>query len=193
MHPADDILVKQSGKGDLDAFEQLVKRYQNKIYNLACRFLGNRVDAYDLAQETFIRFYQSLPRFRGESSLMTWLYRITVNVCRDELRRQKRRNIVFVGFAEDKKADTENNNVYKNYLHAGVSSPEEILERKEFCSKVQLCLYSLPEKYRLILVMREIQGMSYEEIAETLQCPRGTVKSRLYSARQVFRKKFKWE
>ena len=193
MHPADDILVKQSGKGDLDAFEQLVKRYQNKIYNLACRFLGNRVDAYDLTQETFIRLYRSLPRFRGESSLMTWLYRITVNVCRDELRRQKRRNIVFAGFVEDKKADTENNNVYRNYLHAGVSSPEEILERKEFCSTVQLCLHSLPEKYRLILVMREIRGMSYKEIAEILQCPRGTVKSRLYSARQVFRKRFKWE
>lgn len=190
MHPADNTLVKQSKKGDLDAFEQLVKRYQNKIYNLACRFLGNRVDAYDLAQETFIRLYQSLPRFRGESSLRTWLYRITVNVCRDELRRQKRRNIVSV---EDKKADTENNNVYGNYLHAGVSSPEEILERKEFCSKVQSCLYSLPEKHRLILVMREIQGMSYEEIAEILQCPRGTVKSRLSSARQVFKEKFKWE
>jgi len=189
VQPADEILVKQSKKGDPDAFEQLVKRYENKVYNLAYRFLGNHVDAYDIAQETFIRLYRALPRFRGESSLMTWLYRITVNVCRDELRRQKRRNLVSV---DDKNPDTKNNTSYRNYVDTEVSSPEEILERKEFCSEVRLCLYNLSEKHRLILVMREIQGMSYEEIAEILQCSRGTVKSRLNSARQVFKEKFKW-
>ena len=190
MQPADEILVKQSKKGDLDAFEQLVKRYENKVYNLVYRFLGNHVDAYDISQETFIKLYRALPRFRGESSLMTWLSRITVNVCRDELRRRKRRNLVFM---DDKNSGVKNDTGYRDYVHTGVSSPEEILERKEFCSKVKLCLYTLSEKHRLILVMREIQGMSYEEIAEILQCSQGTVKSRLNRARQLFKEKFKWE
>ncbi len=190
MQPADEILVKHSKNGDTDAFELLVKRYENKVYNLAYRFLGNHVDAYDIAQETFIKLYRALPRFRGESSLITWLSRITVNVCRDELRRRKRRNLVFV---DDKSTGVKNDTGYRDYVHTEVSSPEENLERKEFCNKVKLCLYNLSEKHRLILVMREIQGMSYAEIAEILQCSKGTVKSRLNRARQLFRQEFKWK
>jgi RNA polymerase sigma-70 factor (ECF subfamily) len=188
VQPVDEILVKQSKKGDLDAFEKLVKRYESKVFNLAYRILGNQVDAYDIAQETFIRLYRALPSFRGESSLTTWLSRITINVCRDELRRQKRCNLLSM---DDNESGVKNNTRYRNYVHSEVSSPEEIFERKEFYEKIQVCLYELSEEHRLILVMRGIQGMSYEEIAEILQCSQGTVKSRLSRARQLFKEKLK--
>lgn len=185
MQPADEILIKKSKNGDMEAFELLVRRYENKVYTVAYRFLGNHADASDLAQETFLRLYQALPGFRGDSSFMTWLYRITANACRDELRRQQRYHTVSLD------SEAGNNNTQAFLQAPGhIPSPEEAVEKKEFNETIQQCLNNLSEEHRLVLVMREIQGMSYEEIAGVLNCSLGTVKSRLNRARQAFREIF---
>ncbi|GBF33773.1 RNA polymerase sigma factor RpoE [Desulfocucumis palustris] len=178
----DDVLVQKSKNGDLDAFDELVKKYESKIYTVAYRFTSNHADANDLAQETFIRVYQSLGTFRGDSSFATWLYRIAANVCRDELRRQQRRKKVSL----DEIMSHPGGNIY---LADEASSPEESLERNELQRAVQKCLNTLSEEQRLILVMREIQGLSYEEIAASLDCSLGTVKSRLSRSRQALKQK----
>lgn len=185
MQLADEILIEKSKNGDLEAFELLVRRYESKVYTVAYRFLGNHADASDLAQETFLRLYQALPGFRGQSSFMTWLYRITANACRDEIRRQQRYHVVSL----DVEAGTNGTQAITQ-VPSHDPSPEEAVERKEFNEMVQQCLGNLSEEHRLVLVMREIQDMSYEEIADVLKCSLGTVKSRLSRARQAFKEKF---
>ncbi len=181
MRP-DDILVQRSKNGDLDAFDELVRKYESKIYTVAYRFTGSHADANDLAQETFIRVYQSLGTFRGDSSFATWLYRIAANVCRDELRRQQRRKKVSL----DEIMSNTGGNLY---LADDALSPEESMERSELQRAVQKCLNTLTDEQRLILVMREMQGLSYEEIAASLDCSLGTVKSRLNRSRQALKQK----
>ncbi|BAF60315.1 DNA-directed RNA polymerase specialized sigma subunit, sigma24 homolog [Pelotomaculum thermopropionicum SI] len=185
MHPADEILVERSQNGDLEAFEMLVRRYENKVYTVAYRFLGNHADASDLAQEAFLRLYQALPRFRGESSFMTWLYRITANACRDELRRRQRNSTVSLD-GENGLEHIQNYSLFSGYI----PSPEDTVEKKELNELVQMCLNSISGEHRLILVMREIQGMTYDEISAVMNCSLGTVKSRLSRARRAFREKF---
>lgn len=182
MQADDDMLVKQSRDGDLDAFEELVKRYEGKVYTVAYRFMGNHADASDLAQEAFIKAFQALTSFRGDSSFATWLYRITANACRDEIRKQHRQ----------KKLSLEEmiSHGGGSYPVAGTEpSPEESLERWELHDLVQKQLNGLSGDHRLILVMRELQGMSYEEIAASLDCTLGTVKSRLNRARQALKQR----
>lgn len=181
MH-SDDTLVQKCKKGDLDAFDELVKRYENKVFTIAYRFVGNYTDANDLAQETFIRVYHALPSFRGDSSFATWLYRIASNVCRDELRRQRRQKKVSL----DELMSQPGGNAS---LADNSMTPEEVLEKNELQRAVQQCLDTLSDEHRLILVMREIQGLSYEEIAVSLDCSLGTVKSRLNRARQALKQK----
>ncbi|MCL6478596.1 MAG: sigma-70 family RNA polymerase sigma factor [Peptococcaceae bacterium] len=182
MQADDDRLVKRSREGDLDAFEELVKRYESKVYSIAYRFMGNHADASDLAQEAFIRVYQALPTFRGESSFATWMYRITANACRDEIRKQQRHKNLYL---EEVISQTGG----RSSLAAAGLSPEESLERCEIHDLVQRQLNGLSGDHRLILVMREIEGMSYEEIAASLDCTLGTVKSRLNRARQALKQK----
>ena len=182
MTLADDILIEKSKQGDLDAFNLLVRRYEVKIYNMAYRFMGNHADAGDLAQETFIRLYKSLPTFRGESGFLTWLYRVCANACRDELRRQKRQQKI--SWEEISCGLETTATLYNNE-----PLPEEMLERQELKASIQLCLDSLSEEHRLILILREIQELSYDEIARVLDCTMGTVKSRLSRARLALKEK----
>lgn len=182
MHPDEDLLLKRSRDGDLNAFEELVKRYESKVYTIAYRFTGNHADAGDLAQDAFIRAYQALGSFRGDASFATWLYRIASNVCRDELRRQQRHKKVSL----DEMMTQSGGN--PTLVSPGLS-PQECLEKKEIQELVQKQLDSLSGDMRLILVMREIQGLSYEEIAVALDCNLGTVKSRLNRARQTLKQR----
>lgn len=184
MQPPDEVLVDRSKKGDLDAFEELVRRYEGKVYGMAYRFMGNHADAGDLAQEGFIRLYQALPGFRGDSSFSTWMYRIVANACRDELRRrQRQRNVSLDELVESAAGNMP--------VHSTEESPEDAAERNELQEYVQQCLSSLSEEHRLILIMREMQGLSYEEIAAALECSLGTVKSRLNRARHALKDKIK--
>ncbi len=187
MSLTDKQLIERSKSGDYIAFEELVHRYENKVYTVAYRFMGNHADACDLAQEAFIKVYQALPRFRGDSSFMTWIYHITANVCRDELRRRQRKQTISLDEAYN---DSDN---MSPLLHIASDDPgpEEEVERQEIREQVQRCLNMLSDEHRLILVMREIQGFSYDEIAQMLDCSLGTVKSRLNRARVAFKEKMK--
>ncbi len=186
MHRTDEVLVQKTKNGDLDAFDELVRRYEGKIYGLAYRFMGNHADASDLAQDTFIRVYQALAGFRGDAAFSTWIYRIAANICRDELRKRQRRRSVSM----DEMIDASPANVP---TADGSYSPEETVQRYEVQRQVQFCLNELSDDHRLVLVMREIQGLSYEEIAGALQCSMGTVKSRISRARSALKDKMSKE
>ena len=163
--------------GDTDAFEPLVTENQNKVFHLALRLLGNEADAADAAQEAFLKAYTSLSGFRGDSRFSVWLYRLTNNVCLDMLRRQKRQSAVSL-YTEDDGEEAELT------LPDGGPGPEELLLRAEDARLVRAAMDALPEDLRRILSLREIGGMSYEELAETLSLEVGTVKSRLNRARK---------
>lgn len=178
----DDLeLVAKSRTGDLNAFEELVHRYENKIFNFIYRFIGNWADASDLSQETFIRVYKSLSGFRQNSSFAAWLYRIAANICRDELRKKRRQSKISL---DEIAASSE-----ISFTEKGLDCPEKSLEQRERQEMIQKCLNNLPHDYRLVLVMREMQNLSYNEIAEALDCSIGTVKSRLSRARLSFKQK----
>jgi len=186
VHRTDEVLVQKTKNGDLDAFDELVRRYEGKIYGLAYRFMGNHADASDLAQDTFIRVYQALAGFRGDAAFSTWIYRIVANICRDELRKRQRRRSVSM----DEMIDASPANVP---TADGSYLPEETVQRYEVQRQVQFCLNELSDDHRLVLVMREIQGLSYEEIAGALQCSMGTVKSRISRARSALKDKMSKE
>jgi len=176
---SDEVLIEQAKKGDLDAFEQIVSRYETRVYTIAYRYAGNYSDASDLAQEALIRVYRNIHSFRGESSFTTWLYRVVTNVCKDELRRRSKDRAVSM-----------DEMIEKGKVPAAESSKrplEEIVLHKEWQEEVQQVLNSLSGEHRAIIVMRDIQGYSYEEIAFFLECSLGTVKSRLNRARNILK------
>lgn len=181
MDFSDQELVKWFKIGDADAFEKLVTRYEKRVYNLAYRFTGNHADALDLAQEVFIRVYRALSKFREESSFSTWIYKVTVNVCRDELRKKNKRKNIPVDNIETARRELAVAN--------DINSPEKLVERRDLQRQVQRYINQLTEKQRVILILREMHGLSYEEIAAVLDCSLGTVKSRLSRARTALKDK----
>ncbi len=163
--------------GDANAFEELVLRYEGTVYNLALRMVSNREDAADMTQETFIKAYNSLSSFRGDSKFSVWLYRICSNVCLDFLRSKSRRpqtSLTSLDDDDDVQLDIPD--------HA--AGPEEQLMKKLSMQSVSEGLERLPDKQRQILAMREIGGMSYAEIGAALSLEEGTVKSRIFRARK---------
>lgn len=183
-------LVSRSQEGDQAAFAELVERYHKKVYNLAYRMLGHGEDARDLTQEVFLKAYFALPDFRGDCTFATWLYRITTNLCLDSLRRRREQ----VAFSLDEPLQTEKGTLARQ-LQADEEGPEAIVERREFQFLVQQLIATLPPEQRLVLILRELQGLSYEEIALIMQCSLGTVKSRLSRARNALKEKLlaNWE
>lgn len=175
-------LIARAQTGDEAAFEELVVTNQNRIYNLTLRMSGNPDDAQELAQEAFLSAWRGLPRFQGNSSFSTWLYRLATNVCIDYLRRQKRRGGQGGGVSLD---DDEDRAVLQ--LPDRGPGPEEELERRETREAIGLGLSRLSEEHRRILVMREMDGLSYTEIGDLLQLEEGTVKSRIARARLALR------
>ncbi|MBI2874771.1 MAG: RNA polymerase sigma factor [Firmicutes bacterium] len=169
---SDTVLVAAAQQGDLEAFGVLVKRHEKWVYNLAYRMLGHREDASDLAQEAFLKAYRALSRFRGASSFKTWLYRITSNLCLDALRRRTPQRQA--GELKPTVADPS-------------PGPHERAEERERLAKVHAAIVSLPDHQRLCLILRDLQGLSYEEIASAAAVNVGTVKSRLNRARLALR------
>ncbi|MBQ8801072.1 MAG: sigma-70 family RNA polymerase sigma factor [Clostridium sp.] len=175
-------LITRAKKGNQEAFGQLVLAHQNKVYTLCVHLLGSREEAEDLAQEAFLKAWRNLDGFLGESSFATWMHRLTTNLCLDHLRKQTRRQNVSVAVS----LDDEEATVPEPVDHSG--DPHEELERAERQRALTKGLQELPEHYRRPLVMREVSGMSYQEIADALNLDLGTVKSRIDLAREALRK-----
>ncbi len=168
----DASLVLRAQAGDTQAFEELVRRYRNEVFALAYHFVRERETAWDLAQEVFIKAYRSLKRFRGEASFKTWLMRITANQSKDHLKKRRIKTTSFdeaIGSAEAPSA---------------VATPDKQLAAKELGESIQEAVDSLPPKHRTAFVLREYEGLSYEEMAQVMQCSLGTVMSRLHHARK---------
>ena len=171
-------IVRKVLGGDANAFETLVLEYEKNVYNIALRMTGNSEDAADMTQEAFIKAYNSLQAFRGDSKFSVWLYRIVSNVCLDFLRSKNRRPTVSLSVEDDDGEDAQLDVADES------QSPELLLDRKLTRESVRRGLDSLPPDYRQILLLREIQGLSYDEIAQALGLEVGTVKSRIFRARK---------
>jgi RNA polymerase sigma-70 factor (ECF subfamily) len=176
----DQQLVERVQRGDKHAFELLVAKYQRRLGRLISRFVRNSGDAEDVTQEAFIKAYRALPAFRGDSAFYTWLYRIGINTAKNHLVTQGRR--VPTSTALD--AEEAENFDDASLLHE-VSTPENELMSKQVAGVVNASLQQLPDDLRTALTLREIEGLSYEEIAEVMNCPIGTVRSRIFRAREV--------
>ena len=174
----EDRLVARVRDGDSDAFEKLMVENQTKVYNLALRMVGNEEDAFDMSQETFIKAYNSILCFRGECRFSVWLYRLTTNVCLDFLRSAGRRSHMSLSFEDEGDEEKELEIPDERF------SPENEVEKKELREAVNRGLMKLPKDYRAILLLREIDGLSYEEIGQALDLEEGTVKSRIFRARK---------
>ena len=171
-------IIRAVVDGNTNAFEDLVLEYQKQVYHIALKMTGNEEDAFDLSQETFLKAYRALPTFRGEAGFGSWLYRMEANLCIDFLRRKKRR-----GGGQIISLDTEEEDRRPPELPDLRYEPQSALEKKELREKVQAGLQKLPHEQRLILVLRDVEGFSYQEIADALKMELGTVKSRIYRAR----------
>lgn len=179
------LLVKRAQNNDLAAFEELVQLYQNKVYALCVHLAGNHADAQDLAQEALIRAYRSLGSFRNEADFGTWLHRITVNVWLNFRRKNSGRVPLSL---DDPYVDSSGGEVRREVADSD-GDPLQELEDKEFRRLVRAALDDLSGEHRAVLVLRDIEGYSYEEVSQMLGCSLGTVKSRLSRAREMMRRR----
>ena len=182
MSQSEQLLLMRAKAGDVAAFEELTEAYQKKIFNLAYRMVGNYDDAGDMAQEALIRIFRSIGSFKEQSSFSTWVFRITTNVCLDEIRKRKNKK----AFSLDEEIHTEDGEMQRQII-SDDPLPDEIAEKEELRSIVNKAINSLPEEQKIIITLRDIQSLSYEEIANVLSCPVGTVKSRINRARQALK------
>jgi RNA polymerase sigma-70 factor (ECF subfamily) len=180
---ADAPLIERVKQGDVKAFEMLVVKYQRRIERLIGRMVRDVDLVPDIAQETFIRAYRAIPQFRGDSAFYTWLYRIAVNTAKKALVDLKRDPIVTESARAARDDDDETSRV-ENELTDG-ETPEAVLASKEIAAAVNASIEALSEDLRQAITLREIEGLSYEEIAEVMDCPIGTVRSRIFRAREA--------
>ena len=179
----DALLVQRAKQGEVRAFEMLVVKYQRRIERLISRMVRDSDLVQDIAQETFIRAYRALPNFRGDAAFYTWLYRIAVNSAKKALSDMKRDPLVSESSLHSSNEDEETSRV-ENELTDG-STPEAVLASKEIATAVNSAVEALSEDLRQAITLREIEGLSYEEIAEYMNCPIGTVRSRIFRAREA--------
>jgi len=181
----DDLqLVQRVQQGDQRAFKLLVERYQRKIYAVALGMLKDKEEAKDVSQEAFIKVYRYMTHFKGDASFYTWLYRITVNLCIDHMRRKggSSKGDAQVEFDEAQALDTTEANLGALGSKLG-TNPQKSALRRELAEKIAQAFEQIPENHREILLLREVEGMSYEDLARVLEIPKGTVMSRLFHAR----------
>lgn len=181
---ADALLVERVKRGDVRAFEMLVVKYQRRIERLIGRMVRDTDLVQDIAQETFIRAYRALPQFRGESAFYTWLYRIAVNTAKKSLMDLKRDPLVTESARAGRDDDGDETSRVENELSDG-ETPEALLASKEIAQAVNAAIEALSEDLRQAITLREIEGLSYEEIADVMNCPIGTVRSRIFRAREA--------
>ena len=175
----DKHILAQARRGELDAFEELVRRYEKRVYAIALRSAGSPEDAADITQDVFLRAWRSIESFRGDSGFSTWLFRITMNICVDHARhRQTQPQTMALTNDEDEERP----------IHDPAPTPEEHLDNSELGRELAAALDEVSEEHRRIVLLRDVSGMSYTEIAEILEISEGTVKSRLARARIALRK-----
>lgn len=181
---SDEELVARATAGDQESFNQLVVRWERPIYALAYRTLGREDDARDVVQEAFLRAFRGLKGFKGQAKFSSWLYRITLNLCRDWLRRQRRAPIVQV-------TDSSGEDVVDiaEQMPSPAESVEELVARREMSAAVARAMAELPEEQRTAILMKEFHGLTFQEIADALDCPLSTVKTRLYQGLSVLRRR----
>jgi RNA polymerase sigma-70 factor (ECF subfamily) len=188
--PTDMMLVERTVAGDQRAFGLLVVKYQRRIERLIGRMVRDQDLVEDIAQETFIRAYRALAQFRGESQFYTWLYRIAVNTAKKALVDLKRDPLVSESALRSYGDDEDETSAMENEL-TSAETPETVLAAKEIAATVNSAMEALPEELRQAVTLREIEGLSYEEIAEVMDCPIGTVRSRIFRAREAISAKVK--
>jgi RNA polymerase sigma-70 factor (ECF subfamily) len=182
---SDQELVERVQRGDKTAFDVLVRKYQHKIVKLITRYVHDGTQALDVAQEAFIKAYRALPGFRGDSAFYTWLYRIAINTAKNHLVAEGRRPL-------DHGVDLQDPDQYEMQARLRDNdTPERLLLTDEIQRTVEAAIDELPEDLRSAIVLREIEGMSYEQIAAAMSCPVGTVRSRIFRAREAIDKKLR--
>ena len=186
---ADAPLIERIKQGDVRAFEMLVVKYQRRIERLIARMVRDTDLVDDIAQETFIRAYRALPQFRGDSAFYTWLYRIAVNSAKKALS-DARRDPVITEAAFAVRDDDDETSRAATELTDG-ETPESVLASKEIAATVNAAIDALSDELRQAITLREIEGLSYEEIAEAMSCPIGTVRSRIFRAREAIAEKLR--
>ena len=182
MTRSDEELVTRAQSGDQESFNQLVSRWERPIYALAYRTLGREDDARDVVQDAFLRAYRGLRSFKGEAKFSSWLYRITLNLCRDWIRRERRAPVVQVPEGTDPVdlADAQ---------ASPAESVEDLVARREMTEAVTRAMSELPEEQRVAILLKEYHGLTFQEIADQLNCPLSTVKTRLYQGLSVLRRR----
>ncbi|HEX4300282.1 MAG TPA: RNA polymerase sigma factor RpoE [Gammaproteobacteria bacterium] len=182
---ADQVLVRRVQRGDKAAFDVLVRKYQHKIVKLVTRYVHDGAEALDVSQEAFIKAYRAIHGFRGDSAFYTWLYRIAINTAKNHLVAEGRRPL-------EHGMDLQDPEQYELQARLkDIDTPERLLLTDEIQRTVEAAIAALPEDLRTAIVLRELEGMSYEQIAETMGCPVGTVRSRIFRAREAIDEKLK--
>ena len=180
MTVTDDELVARSRGGDIESFNQLIRRWERPIYALAYRVIGREEEARDVSQEAFLRAYRGLANFKGQAKFSSWLYRITLNLCRDWMRRERRAPVSQM---------PEDTDPIEMASAAGpVESIEDLVARRELSAVVEEAMKRLPEEQRTAIILKEYHGMTFQEIADMQGCPLSTVKTRLYQGLAVLRR-----
>ncbi|HXS29401.1 MAG TPA: RNA polymerase sigma factor RpoE, partial [Steroidobacteraceae bacterium] len=177
-------LVQRVQRGDKTAFDLLVRKYQHKVVKLVSRYMRDQADAEDVAQEAFIKAYRAIPQFRGDSAFYTWLYRIAINTAKNAIVSRDRSPI---DFDLDLQNIEESNSMQARLADA--ETPESLLQTEEIRETVNRAIEALPEDLRTAIVLRELEGLSYEDIAQAMDCPVGTVRSRIFRAREAIDKR----
>ena len=177
---SDAVLVAECRQGDATAFDEIVRRYKDRIYNVVYRYLGNHEDALDVSQEAFVRAYRGIDKFRGQAKVSTWLHSIASNLARNRLRDGSRKG---------RDMGTSLDAMNPSSVGAAPENPRHDAQKQELDEALQRCLDQLPDPCRMAFVLRTFDDMSYDEIATALDCPRGTVKSRINQARRLLREK----
>lgn len=179
MSSDEKLLLKRAKSGDIEAFEALIKGSEKKVFNIALRMTGSHDDAMDLSQEVYIKVFKALSTFKEEASFFTWVYRIAYNTCVDEIRKKDKVKII----SYDNEIETEDGEL-RVQIEDKALLPLEQVEKKEEKERLKKAITKMSLNHREVLIMRDLQGMSYDEIAEIIKCPPGTVKSRINRARQ---------
>lgn len=188
INPSEDLdqeLVRKVQQGDKSAFDLLVLKYQHKIIHLVNRYVKDPSEAQDVAQDTFLKAYRALAEFRGESAFYTWLYRIAINTAKNYLLSRSRRQYDYEIEVQDAEL-VENAAQLKD-----MDTPENLLMNEQIVKVIKSAIEDLPAEMRIAITLREFEGMSYEEIAEAMDCPIGTVRSRIFRAREAIDEKLK--